>query len=208
MTVRQEKKSRLLILFSRNPEQGKVKTRLAATLGDEKALAVYYVLSHHTREIATPLSCDKVLYYTDFIDTEDNWPASVYRKSLQQGADLGERMMRAFQEGFERKYESICIIGMDCFELTSTIVEGAFQKLVDHDVVIGPARDGGYYLLGMNRLHQELFQDKQWSSDSVTTSTCRDCERLGLKYAELQLLTDVDEEKDLPESIRRSLQIF
>ncbi len=199
---------RLLILFSRNPELGKVKTRLAATLGDEKALAVYYVLSHHSREITVSLTCDKVLYYTDFIDTEDNWPSSVFRKSLQHGNGLGEKMMHAFEEGFEAKYKSICIIGMDCFELTAAIVEQAFEALESSDVVIGPAKDGGYYLLGMKRLHPELFQNKPWSSNAVASSTRCDCDRLGLTYFELMKLTDVDEEKDLPDSIRHSLQLF
>lgn len=192
----------LLILFTRNAELGKVKTRLAATMGDEKALAVYYVLCHHTKEVADPLTCDKVVYYTDFIDTEDNWPSTVYLKSLQHGHDLGDKMMHAFRRGFEKNYDSICIIGMDCFELTSKILEQAFERLKSNDVVVGPARDGGYYLLGMRRLHPELFQNKNWSSDSVASATFRDCKKLNLKVFKLPMLTDVDEEKDLPDALK------
>lgn len=201
-------RNRLLILFYRNPEPGKVKTRLAATIGDEKALAVYYLLCHHTKEIATPLECDKTLYYTDLIDTEDNWPETTYHKSLQRGADLGERMMHAFRDGFERKYRSICIIGMDCFELTTARVEKAFEELNTHDVVIGPAKDGGYYLLGMNQVYNEIFQNKKWGSNLVAAETLRDCETLKLTVFKLPILTDVDEEKDLPEVTRRSLKLF
>ncbi len=196
-------KNQLLVLFYRNPVLGKVKTRLAARIGDEKALAVYFLLSHHTKEITTPVACDKNLYYTDFIDTEDNWPTTVYHKSLQHGADLGEKMMHAFHDGFEKKYDAICIIGTDCFELTTGIVESAFEMLKTNDVVIGPAKDGGYYLLGMNRLYGPLFQNKKWSSDSVAASTIRDCKDLNLKVFELPMLTDVDEEKDLPHLLKK-----
>jgi rSAM/selenodomain-associated transferase 1 len=201
-------KDRLLILFYRNPELGKVKTRLSASIGEEKALAVYYLLSHQTKNVTATLRCDKILCYTDFIDTEDSWPSAVYLKSLQQGADLGERMMFAFQSGFERKYKSICIIGMDCFELTSAILEKAFEKLTTHEIVIGPAKDGGYYLLGMNHPHPELFQNKKWSSDSVAADTLSDCEKLKLNVFKLPTLADVDRENDLPEAIRKSLQLL
>ena len=137
-------KNQLLVLFCRNPELGKVKTRLAASIGDEKALAIYFLLANHTKQITAPLACDKILYYSDFVDSEDNWPATTFEKSLQQGADLGEKMMNVFRNGFERKYKSICIIGTDCFDLTSAILEEAFEKLETNDAVIGPAHDGGY----------------------------------------------------------------
>jgi rSAM/selenodomain-associated transferase 1 len=200
-------KERLLILFYRNPELGKVKTRLAATIGDEKALAVYFLLTHHTMTVAAPVPCDKIIYYSDFVDTEDNWPSKIFQKSLQQGFGLGDRMMHAFREGF-RNYKSICIIGTDCFELTQEILEDAFGQLETHDAVIGPARDGGYYLLGMNRLHPEFFHDKSWSSDLVAAATMNDFRKLGLRFTELPLLTDVDQEKDLPEGVRKSLQLL
>jgi uncharacterized protein len=187
-----------LIIFYRNPELGKVKTRLAKTMGDEKALAIYLRLAEHTRSICQELSLDKVVYYSHFVDTEDAWLNSSFQKKIQQGNDLGEKMQNAFAGGFKIGYTSICIIGTDCFELTSKIIEQAFDQLKKHDTVIGPANDGGYYLLGMKKPTPELFQSKNWSTDSVARDTVNDFKRLGLSFVKLPSLTDVDEEKDLP----------
>ncbi len=187
-----------LLIFYRNPELGKVKTRLAKTIGDEKALAIYLRLAAHTRSICQDLPQEKVVYYSHFTDTEDAWPNSHFQKKLQQGSDLGEKMQSAFDQGFKNGCQSICIIGTDCFELTSGIIEQAFTQLEKYDAVIGPAKDGGYYLLGMKKRTPELFQNKKWSTDSVAKDTINDFKRLGLSFVELPPLTDVDEEKDLP----------
>jgi hypothetical protein len=188
----------LLIIFYRNPELGKVKTRLAKTLGDEKALAIYLKLSSHTRAITENLAIDKVIYYSNFVDTEDVWPNTTFQKKLQNGNDLGEKMNNAFVEGFQSGYERVCIIGTDCLELSKDIIQQAFDQLVCYDVVIGPAKDGGYYLLGMKKPMPELFKNKAWSSDTVATDTIQNFKDLSLSYAQLAVLTDVDEEKDLP----------
>jgi rSAM/selenodomain-associated transferase 1 len=192
----------LLIIFYRNPELGKVKTRLAATLGDSKALAVYLYLSAHTKSITESLPVDKAVFYSNHIDTEDNWDNAAYHKNLQSGTNLGERMANAFREGFRSGYLSICIVGTDCFELTSAAIEEAFAKLQLNDTVIGPANDGGYYLLGMNAYHAEFFENKSWSTSSVYEATLQDFKVLGLKYYKLPILTDIDEEKDLPEALK------
>ncbi|MFN6090440.1 MAG: TIGR04282 family arsenosugar biosynthesis glycosyltransferase [Cyclobacteriaceae bacterium] len=188
----------LLIIFYRNPELGKVKTRLAKTLGDEKALAIYLKLSSHTRAITENLAIDKVIYYSNFVDTEDAWPNTTFQKKLQNGNDLGEKMNNAFVEGFQSGYERVCIIGTDCLELSKDIIQQAFDQLVCYDAVIGPAKDGGYYLLGMKKPMPELFKNKAWSSDTVATDTIQNFKDLSLSYAQLAVLTDVDEEKDLP----------
>lgn len=192
----------LLIIFYRNPELGKVKTRLAATLGDAKALAIYLYLSAHTRTITENLPVDKVVFYSHYVDTEDNWNNDLYQKQIQSGIGLGERMSQAFRNGFKSGYDSICIIGTDCFELTAGMVEEAFSKLQSYDTVIGPANDGGYYLLGMNTPYSEFFKNKLWSTNSVYEATIHDFKALELKYYELPILTDVDEEKDLPEELK------
>lgn len=188
----------LLIIFYRNPELGKVKTRLANTLGDEKALAIYLALSSHTRFITENLTINKVIYYSNFVDTEDVWPNTSFHKSLQNGNDLGEKMHNAFAEGFKSGYERICIIGTDCFELNGDIIKQAFEQLHANDAVIGPAKDGGYYLLGMKKPIPELFKNKTWSSETVATDTIQNFKDLSISYAQLEVLTDVDEEKDLP----------
>ena len=188
----------LLIIFIKNPELGKVKTRLAATLGPEKALIIYNQLLSHTRKITEKLPLPQALYYSDFIPAKDSWDSQVFRKQVQSGSNLGDRMLRAFQEGFNEGYNRICIIGSDCFELTSEIVLNAFKKLEEHDVVIGPAEDGGYYLLGMQELQPYLFANKSWSTEAVLQQTLDEIKLKGLSVALLPTLTDVDEEKDLP----------
>lgn len=195
----------LLIIFYRNPEIGKVKTRLAATLGDSKALAIYLYVAAHTKSITENLPLDKAVYYSHYIDTEDNWQNAAYQKYLQTGHDLGERMANAFIQGFRSGYQSVCIIGTDCFELTSGIVEEAFVQLRSNDTVVGPARDGGYYLLGMKAYHSRLFTNKLWSTSSVYAATIQDFKTLALHYYALPVLTDVDEERDLSGELKSLL---
>jgi uncharacterized protein len=188
----------LLIIFYRNPELGKVKTRLAATVGNERALAIYLKLVAHTRSITSEVDCDRVVWYSNFVDTEDNWPNDLFYKDRQRGETLGDRMQFAFEQAFKKGYQRVCVIGTDCLELTSEILNRAFNKLATHDAVIGPALDGGYYLLGMKKLHYEFFSNKVWSTNMVFENTVRDFKTLGLSFQQLPALTDIDEEKDLP----------
>jgi hypothetical protein len=188
-----------IILFTKNPELGKVKTRLAKTIGDEKALAIYKKLLNHTQDVVEKLEVDKFVFYSDFIIDEDQWNTANYRKMLQHHGDLGERMATAFKELFALNYQSVCIIGSDCYELNSAIIEEAFLKLENDNAVIGPTFDGGYYLLGMNKLHLELFQNKNWSTETVYADTVNDFKKLSLTYSNLIKLSDIDEEKDVPQ---------
>jgi rSAM/selenodomain-associated transferase 1 len=193
-------KKSLLIIFYRNPKPGFVKTRLAATIGDDKAMAIYNRLAHHTREITEGLALDKIVYYSEHIDAGDTWPNDLYLKAIQEGNDLGDRMANAFTEGFRKGYERICIIGTDCLELTSDIISQAYAELQTSDAVIGPALDGGYYLLGMRKFHRNLFLNKQWSTDNIMHETMKDFQLLGLTCTKLPALRDVDTEDDLPDS--------
>ena len=197
-----KEKKPLLIIFYRNPKAGKVKTRLAATLGNDKALAIFQQLSLHTKKVTEKLPMDKIVFYSDAIDLMDIWPNGTYLKALQQGEGLGERMKNAFEAGFETGYSPICIIGTDCFELTENIIDHAFNTLTSADAVIGPAHDGGYYLLGMNQAHSRIFESKQWSTPTVFTDTVQDFESAGWQYVKLQELSDVDNEDDLPEELK------
>jgi rSAM/selenodomain-associated transferase 1 len=177
---------------------GKVKTRLAAAIGDGKAYSIYLLLAEHTRSVVEQLPMDKALYYSDFIDKDDTWSNATFQKFLQSGNDLGEKMQNAFKSGFTTGYKTICIIGTDCIDLNASIISEAFRKLLTHDVVIGPAVDGGYYLLGMNRLHRQLFENKMWGTDTVFSDTLSDIKLLGLTCWQLQVLNDVDRVEDLP----------
>lgn len=189
-------KDELLIIFAKNPILGKVKTRLAATMGDEKALAIYHILLTHTIKITSELNCDKAIFYSEFIDDEDKWDNAIYKKYLQEGDDLGKRMEKAFSLAFKNGYKKVCIIGTDCLEITDETIENGFSALGSYDVVIGPAHDGGYYLLGLKETNIALFKNKQWSTSSVLSATIFDFKKLKLAYDSLPVLSDIDDEKD------------
>ena len=187
---------KLLLIFVKNVVLGKVKTRLAATIGPEKALNIYQLLLKRTYEVTVALSVSKAVYYSDYT-VEDIFKPPYYEKHIQRGQDLGARMQHAFEQAFATGFDQVCIIGSDCYELTEDIIGQAFEKLARNDVVIGPAEDGGYYLLGMKKLHPALFTNKNWSTDSVLPDTLNNIKADGQSVALLPQLTDVDEEKDL-----------
>ncbi len=170
-------KNNLLLIFTRNPELGKCKTRLAATVGDTAALEIYKFLLEHTVSITQELNAQKQVFYSESIWENDIWDNNVYQKKLQKGPDLGARMLVAFQDGFDSGFEKIIIIGSDMYDLSQGDLEKAFSKLEDHEYVIGPAEDGGYYLLGMKTLKKELFQNKSWGMETVLQNTLKDLEK-------------------------------
>jgi len=190
-----------LIIFVRNPELGKVKTRLARTLGNDAALNIYKKLLHHTYSIVCKADYDKFIFYADYINENDLWENGVFKKLLQGDGDLGEKMQSAFETVFALGYKKVLIIGSDCYELTSAIISDAFTALDTVDVVIGPSFDGGYYLLGSNQLLPFLFTNKEWSTSTVCSDTIAGIERCNKTYHLLTCLNDVDEEKDVPEQL-------
>jgi rSAM/selenodomain-associated transferase 1 len=190
----------LLIVFIKNPILGKVKTRLAASLGDQKALRVYKKLLDHTLRITGNLEYDKIVYYSDFVPEQDEWLSAGFKQGLQIGQDLGQKMKNAFDEGFRAGYSRIVIIGSDCFELTSYHISKAFDNLENSNVVLGPATDGGYYLLGMTELFENVFENKKWSTDSVLRDTIKNLTDSNIKFNLLEQLNDIDTESDLQSS--------
>lgn len=195
-----------LIIFVRKPELGKVKTRLAATLGDELALKIYTKLLLHTLKITMPIPCTKFVFYFDDIDEKDIWNNDGYIKRKQVEGDLGVKMKHAFEQVVSEGYNRICIIGSDCFELTTLTIQNALTSLKTNNIVIGPAKDGGYYLLGMDKVYNFIFEDKQWSTNNLMQETIESIREHELSYKLLEKLTDIDEEKDVPASIILSLQ--
>ena len=185
-----------LIIFVKNPVIGKVKTRLAAKVGDEKALQIYLQLLEHTRSIVTSVVADKFIFYSDTHDNNDLWPNTIFNKKKQYGNNLGEKMLNAFNEIFETDYEKVSIIGSDCLELTAAIINQGFKDLESADVVIGPATDGGYYFLGMKKINPLLFDDIDWSTSKVFEQTIAVCNNEQLTYSLLPILNDIDEETD------------
>jgi len=193
----EEFESVALILFVRNPEIGKVKTRLARDIGDEKALMVYEKLLNRTLEVSLPIRCPKFVYYDEAINPNDLWNVAGYVKKVQEGADLGERMFNAFKDLFYLGFEKVLIIGSDCFDLKTEIIGDGFKLLNTNKVVIGPATDGGYYLMGMNMLIPDLFFDKAWSTDQVMEQTINELRRMSISYGLLPELNDIDDIEDL-----------
>ena len=194
MGMKGEKKE-LLMIFTRNPELGRCKTRLAASVGEQTALDIYTFLLEHTADITKGLRADKRVYFSEKIGREGPWDETVFQKSLQQGEDLGKRMARAFEEGFTEGYERILIIGSDMYDLREEDLELAFSKLEDRDFVIGPALDGGYYLLGMKGLYPGLFRNKKWGGPTVLKDTLDDLK--GKSYELLEVRNDVDVLEDI-----------
>ncbi|MDB0026826.1 TIGR04282 family arsenosugar biosynthesis glycosyltransferase, partial [Polaribacter sp.] len=164
----------LLIIFTRNPELGKVKTRLAKTIGAEKALAIYKFLLAHTKKVTENIACDKAVYYSVKVREDDLWNGEIYQKKQQLGEDLGIRMQNAFQDAFANGYEKVLIVGSDLIDLSEEIIEKGFLQLASNDVVIGPAEDGGYYLLGMKSVHPNVFKNKNWGTSTVREETLND----------------------------------
>jgi len=194
-----------IIIFIKNPVLGKVKTRLAATLGDQKALEIYQRLLDVTRKTVTKVNAKYHLFYSDVIDMDDDWDIQEFDKYLQQGNDLGERMSAAFRNIFLQNdasvLQKVVIIGSDCPALTPDILEMAFTILEDSDVVVGPTFDGGYYLLGMKEYHAALFENINWSTDTVYQETNDKSRLLHLNIADLPTLSDIDNESDWNKAI-------
>ena len=184
-----------LIIFVRNPRLGKVKTRIAKSVGDKRALAIYQQLLTKTLAVASPWKGDKFVFYDQFIDQNDQWPNSEFFKRLQIEGDLGLKMYTALEELFNH-YDKLVIIGSDCYQLTTTILNTAFIELSKKDVVIGPSSDGGYYLIGMRSLCKELFEHIPWSTSQVLDITLKKIYEKKLSYSKLGVLKDVDYYED------------
>ena len=194
----------LIIVFVRTPELGKVKTRLAKTIGDALALTIYKILLEHTASVLRDLSSHKVVYYSEKVEENDFWEASIFQKRRQKGADLGERMQHAFETAFEQGYQKVLIIGSDLFDLKSIHITTAFEALENHDLTIGPSLDGGYYLLGMKELYPAVFKNKKWGTDSILGNTLKDLQQQNVKL--LEALNDIDTFEDLqqqPELLKK-----
>jgi rSAM/selenodomain-associated transferase 1 len=183
--------SEALIIFVRNPELGKVKTRLAKSVGDEKALEIYKALLDHARETVLQVNVNRLLFYVDRINQNDDWSKDNFSKIVQEGEGLGDRMHHSFVVAL-KQHEKAVIVGSDIPQINANIIKEAFEKLDDHPFVIGPAIDGGYYLLGMRSPTPELFDDMVWSTPDVFDQTIKRMQNLGGTWHELPTLSDID----------------
>ncbi len=190
------KNSQVLIVFMKNLVLGQVKTRIGKELGDEEALVVYQQLVDYTIRMVRELNIETYIYFSEFMPENPigNQGKTKYRVQ-SKGGDLGTKMYDAFQEQFQ-DYNQVVIIGSDCLQLTTDIIEKAFSSLDSHEAVIGPSLDGGYYLLGLSRFVEEVFLDIPWSSEQVLSRTISILENQGISFQILQPLKDIDHAAD------------
>lgn len=183
-----------LIIFTRKPEKGKVKTRLAKGVGDDKALKIYKYLLNHTAKITAKVKAHRQVYYTEAIAKKDVWDDDIFEKKVQIDGDLGDKMLQAFEQAFQDGFEKVVIIGSDLYDINHKLIDKAFAKLDHNDAVIGPATDGGYYLLGTKSIFSEIFKNKPWGTDEVLNLTLKN-----LKSKQVALLeekNDIDYKED------------
>jgi rSAM/selenodomain-associated transferase 1 len=185
----------LIIIFARNPKLGCVKTRLAKTIGDFAALETYKILMKHTANVVQKSVVDKIVFYSEFIEKKDVWTKLRCKKAKQSEGDLGAKMQTAFEYAFGLGYKKVVIIGSDVYSLKTEHIDSAFAHLETHDAVIGPAQDGGYYLLGLNFTIPGLFKQKKWGTSSVLEDSLTDLNEFNVIL--LEPLNDIDTYEDL-----------
>lgn len=183
-----------LIIFTKNPELGKVKTRVAKDAGDVKALEIYKELLRITRELAASVNVDVLVYYSNQI-VSDEWDTISCIKKQQHGDDLGIRMSNALKESFDT-YDQLFLIGSDCPYINTETIEEAFRVLDQHDLVIGPVTDGGYFGIGMKAYNPQIFEGVAWSSEHVLRQTLDIADDLELEISLLDTLDDIDHYED------------
>ncbi len=197
----------LVILFTRFPHPGKCKTRLAPQLGPEGAALIHRQLVRHTLETLTVFFTRKdnteLIIYHDSGSRQkmEGWLGSNYHYRQQQGDDLGQRMADALRYGLN-KTQNCILIGSDCPDITESILSEALQALRQQELVLGPAHDGGYYLIGAAGSVKvdacsQLFKEIPWGDDTVFAKTLQRAEKLGLKPHILKKLHDIDSIEDL-----------
>jgi rSAM/selenodomain-associated transferase 1 len=184
-----------IVVFAKFPESGKVKTRLGKQIGNDAAASLYKLFMAQTFRFTAQLDAtcfvtvepaDRVAQFVDFVPKG----CQVF---AQEGPDLGQRLIHAFDFVFSEISARVIALGTDSPTLPPEYVTEAFERLEYSDVVIGPAEDGGYYLIGVNQPQRALFEEVSWSSDSVLKATIERAQCTGLSYSLLPIWYDVDE---------------
>ena len=203
--------SESLIIFTRYPEAGKTKTRMIPVLGETGAADLQRQLSEYTIQTAKALQkfrpidiaihfagCDRNLMLS--------WLGEQHSYYPQVSGDLGAKMKSAFADAFTRGSQRIVTIGIDCPDLSPIILNQAFEALKHNQLVLGGAEDGGYYLIGLDRLVPELFTNIDWGTDSVFATTKKIAQQLALSIDYLPILPDVDRPEDLVIAQRHNIK--
>lgn len=198
-------KKEVVLVFQKNAILGKVKTRLAAGVGEKQALEIYRMLLDKTYLELSKVSVPSHTYYSEFIPENPNHSADQFL--IQVGQDLGERMANAFARSFESGMEKVVLIGTDCPLIQSQHLNEAIEALTNSDLVLGPATDGGYYLIGMKCRADYLFAGIAWSTAGVLAQTLAVATAHGLHFTLLDELSDIDTQEDW-ERYRSQIEII
>lgn len=199
--MKQEIQSSALLIFMRAPSPGKVKTRLARSLGDERAAEFYRLCTDAALEEIGQLS-GEVEKYISFAEPVNKYEMRRlaglgFKVEFQEGDNLGQRLCNAFSRVLKNGVRKVVIVASDVPDLSASIMKEAISGLDNSDVVIGPCYDGGYYLIGMKEMHKELFHGVSWGTERVCRQTLDVAEKNGLTVRQLPILIDIDTEADL-----------
>ncbi|MBV6627434.1 MAG: TIGR04282 family arsenosugar biosynthesis glycosyltransferase [Rivularia sp. (in: Bacteria)] len=192
-----------LIIFTRYPQPGKTKTRLIPALGAEGAANLQRQMTEHTLskvkkfQESTGISFE-IRFADGNLQLMQNWLGTEFNYRLQGEGDLGKRMENSFLNAFEGGAQQVAIVGIDCPGLNNQVLTEAFQKIQNSDLILGPAVDGGYYLIALKRAIGELFINIDWGTAKVLQQTVDIAQQLNLSVAYLRTLADVDRPEDLP----------
>jgi len=191
----------VLLYFVKYPTPGKVKTRLAKTVGAQEAAKLYSELAERNLRVIASLHqgniCELVIVFDPPEKREDikGWLSVSCEYLPQCGRGLGERLTHAFHEAFQKGGKRVMVLGSDTLGLTTDIIQQGFEALHSNDVVVGPAEDGGYYLIGLSHFQPKLFEGIAWSTNEVLPQTYKTINKLRLSYQTLSQLEDLDEIK-------------
>ncbi len=186
-------KKTLLIVFVKAPRLGFVKTRLAQSLGDEEALKAFrWMVEKLLKNLEGWRDLQLRFAPSEAEEEIRPWLQPQWQASPQSEGGLGERLIDAFEDGFRLGAEEVIIIGSDCPHIQQEDIAAASVSLDHHDLVLGPSTDGGYWLVGLKQSRPELFEDINWSTETVLKETLGKAEQAGLSVELLRELEDID----------------
>lgn len=200
-----ERAKKTLLIFAKYPQAGYVKSRLAQVIGEAKAASAYKTMVELVVKNTKPYDGEyhQVLYYDppECAEKFRSWLPIKHQEPQTRG-DLGERMKEAFTQALAKTPYAV-LIGTDCIDIDHSLIGKAFQNLEEADLVLGPAKDGGYYLMGCKHVHPELFIGIDWSTERVFSQTLQIAEKLKLRVACLKILEDIDTAEQYEGSFNR-----
>lgn len=185
----------VLLVFARSPIKGEVKTRLGNEIGSEKSYWVYLQLLKKIAKNISNKNQDIILFQSKPNKKLESIFDNAKKFLVQNGSDLGKKMLSAFQWAFNEKYKNVILIGTDLWRIDENMIIRARNVLENKDFVIGPTFDGGYYLIGMKKMKKEIFQNIPWSTNQVLSETLKKIKDNSIYFLDIE--NDIDEFIDL-----------